>query len=59
MKPVGEPVLLIELTAGAGTERWMPAGRSETLDGAHTSPREWLRFDFKTRPQREASALQP
>jgi hypothetical protein len=56
---VDQPAILIELTAGAGTERWVAAGRSDTLEGAHTGPREWLRFDFKTRPQPDVRSLQP
>ncbi len=45
-----EPMLLIDLTGSAGTERWVPAGRAETLQSHGADPHEWLRFDFKTAP---------
>jgi hypothetical protein len=47
----GEPLLIIELTSGAGTARWVPVGGSTTLEGDSTIAREWLRFDFKTSPK--------
>jgi hypothetical protein len=46
--PPDEPALLIALTAPAGKEQWVPAGRSETLG---PGPLEMLRFDFKTEPR--------
>jgi hypothetical protein len=45
-----EPMLLIDLNEAIGKERWLPAGRSANLDSQRASPREWLRFDFKTTP---------
>jgi hypothetical protein len=54
-----QPALLIALASGggmsAGQERWVAQGRSITLANSGKAALDFLRFDFKTRPQGESS----